>query len=553
MLLIFVISTKNQNMSFDSYPTSRTQRLIAAYGINQNITFQSSSKRVPFNTRQKIYMDLSKNQLSPKRNFKQVSNRKPPLAQIPELPIKDLTNQSMNLSSSSKRVFESLLSHRASKPINISFNTPTNSSGTLKKNGFSTQRAFKISMQDINFPISAHECLKLLSQFLTDQERAEILEYQEIYYVGDEVSKLKNFNKKYDDEKGNYKISIGDHIAYRYEIIERLGKGSFGQVIKCIDHKSGEIIALKIIKNKKRFKAQGLVEVKVLNLLNIHDKEDNANIVRMKDSFSFRSHLCLTFELLSLNLYEFLKLNSLEGLSSSLVRRFAIQILESLKYIKSLSVIHCDLKPENILLKSPTQSAIKLIDFGSSCLANERIYTYIQSRFYRAPEIMLGIPYTHGIDMWSFGCIIAELYTGHPLFPGESEHEQMARIMEVLGLPPQNLLELSSRKGIFFDEEGDPYIVPNSKGKVRYPGATPLQSRIGLHDNGFLEFLERSLQWDPEVRMTPEEALNHPWILQSNKNGLANKSRPVSNRRKGRSFLSEDFTSSTFRMNVSNC
>ncbi len=84
-------------------------------------------------------------------------------------------------------------------------------------------------------------------------------------------------------------------------------------------------------------------------------------------------------------------------------------------------MIHCDLKPENILLKQANKSGIKIIDFGSSCLWNQRIYTYIQSRFYRAPEIILGIPYTCAIDMWSFGCILAELYSGYPLFPGESE------------------------------------------------------------------------------------------------------------------------------------
>lgn len=93
--------------------------------------------------------------------------------------------------------------------------------------------------------------------------------------------------------------------------------------------------------------------------------------------------------------------------------------------------MHCDLKPENILLKHENKSGIKVIDFGSSCFVGQRIYTYIQSRFYRAPEVILGIPYTSAIDMWSFGCIISELYAGFPLFPGESEQEQLAYIMEI--------------------------------------------------------------------------------------------------------------------------
>ena len=128
-------------------------------------------------------------------------------------------------------------------------------------------------------------------------------------------------------------------------------------------------------------------------------------------------------------------------MSLSLIRRFAIQILQALKYLKDESIIHCDLKPENILLKSPDKSGIKVIDFGSSCFKDERIYTYIQSRFYRAPEIVLGIPYTTAIDMWSFGCILIELFTGFPIFPGENEMEQLSMIMEVRGIPPDSVLE----------------------------------------------------------------------------------------------------------------
>ena len=100
------------------------------------------------------------------------------------------------------------------------------------------------------------------------------------------------------------------------------------------------------------------------------------------------------------------------------------------------------MKPENILFQKKNSSLIKLIDFGSSCFSDEKIYTYIQSRFYRAPETMLAIEYTTAIDMWSFGCILAELYTGFPMFPGESEPEQMGLIMEINGLPPREMLEV---------------------------------------------------------------------------------------------------------------
>ena len=88
------------------------------------------------------------------------------------------------------------------------------------------------------------------------------------------------------------------------------------------------------------------------------------------------------------------------------------------RFLAQHQLIHCDLKPENILLMQPQRSAIKVIDFGSSCFVNERMYTYVQSRFYRSPEVIMGLPYGCEIDMWSFGCILAELYMGYPLFPG---------------------------------------------------------------------------------------------------------------------------------------
>lgn len=137
------------------------------------------------------------------------------------------------------------------------------------------------------------------------------------------------------------------------------------------------------------------------------------------------------FDLLGMNLYELIKANDYQGVSLGLIRRFAVQILTALRFMSRHKIIHCDLKPENILLRKPNKSGIKVIDVGSSCFENERIYTYIQSRFYRAPEIILGMSYGLPIDMWSFGCILAELYTGYPLFPGENEAEQLACIMEV--------------------------------------------------------------------------------------------------------------------------
>lgn len=145
----------------------------------------------------------------------------------------------------------------------------------------------------------------------------------------------------------------------------------------------------------------------------------------MTSYFVHCNHLCIVFELLSCSLYDLIKRS--KSLSLPLIRKFAYQLLNSLYFlsIEGTDVIHSDLKPENILLRDSNRSGIKIIDFGSSCRSREQIFTYIQSRFYRAPEIILGMEYSHSIDMWSLGCILVELHTGDPLFPGENEIDQV--------------------------------------------------------------------------------------------------------------------------------
>lgn len=151
------------------------------------------------------------------------------------------------------------------------------------------------------------------------------------------------------------------------------------------------------------------------------------------------------------------------------------------------------------------------------------------------------------IDMWSFGCILAELYTGYPLFPGENEVEQLACIMEIFGLPSQSLLGEAQRRKLFFgklnhsfpgfncsplacfqrwhtiicfvlhvcaDSKGNPRCITNSKGRKRRPGTKDLPAAVKTTDAQFLDFLCRCLEWDPSRRMTPEEALQHEWILE---------------------------------------
>jgi len=155
------------------------------------------------------------------------------------------------------------------------------------------------------------------------------------------------------------------------------------------------------------------------------------------------------------NLYELIKQNQFRGLSTTLVRVFAQQLLNGLSLLNKARLIHCDLKPENILLKNLESPIIKIIDFGSACDERQTVYTYIQSRFYRSPEVLLGLPYSSAIDMWSLGCIVVELFLGLPLFPGSSEYNQVSRIVEMLGNPPNWMLEMGKQSGEFFEKRHD--------------------------------------------------------------------------------------------------
>ncbi|PWN25818.1 kinase-like protein, partial [Jaminaea rosea] len=365
---------------------------------------------------------------------------------------------------------------------------------------------------------SPRQAEALYGNQLSEFEAKEMFQYQEIYYVGNPRSKImatpdkSSSNHGYDDERGDYIVVDRDHLAYRYEIVGTLGRGSFGQVLQCKDHKTGRSVAIKLIRNKKRFHHQALVEVKILQNLVQWDPDEQYNVIKMTDSFYFRNHLCISMELLSINLYELIKANSFAGFTTGLIRRFSSQVLLSLVLMKHHRVVHCDLKPENILLKHPRKSAIKVIDFGSSCFEHEKVYTYIQSRFYRSPEVILGMNYHTAIDIWSLGCILAELYTGYPLFPGENEQEQLSCIMEVLGVPDRYLVDRSSRKKLFFDSTGSPRPYVSNKGKRRRAGTRTLGQALKCGDELFLDFLARCLVWDPERRIKPEAALRHAWI-----------------------------------------
>lgn len=357
------------------------------------------------------------------------------------------------------------------------------------------------------------------SHRLNIYERGEILDYRNVYFCGKPgIKKISGDirhainNYGFDDSNGDYHVVPGDHIAYRYEILGVLGKGSFGKVLKCVDHKTGKLVAVKLIINRKRFHIQALVEADILRVLSQWDPQDRYHLVRYTSHFNFREHLCISTELLGVNLYELIKLNKFKGLPLKLVRHFTKQILDGLRFLDYKEIIHCDLKPENILLSDPNRGLIKIIDFGSSCYESEKVYTYIQSRFYRSPEVILGMVYNQRIDVWSLGCIVAELITGHPLFMGENEQEQIACIMEIFGVPEKSMIAQCSRRKLFFDSVGNPRPYTSSKNVTRYPGVKSLKKALKNNNDLLIDFLSQCLIWNPRNRMAPYQGLRHEFI-----------------------------------------
>lgn len=334
-------------------------------------------------------------------------------------------------------------------------------------------------------------------------------------------------------------------MTYQYEVLEFLGRGTFGQVVKCWKKGTNEIVAIKILKNHPSYARQGQIEVSILSRLS-QENADEFNFVRAYECFQHKNHTCLVFEMLEQNLYDFLKQNKFSPLPLKYIRPILQQVLTALLKLKQLGLIHADLKPENIMLVDPVRQPyrVKVIDFGSASHVSKAVCnTYLQSRYYRAPEIILGLPFCEAIDMWSLGCVVAELFLGWPLYPGSSEYDQIRYISQTQGLPTEHMLNNASKTTKFFyrdmdstypfwrlktpeeheaetgikSKEARKYIFNclDDIGQVNVPtdleGGQLLAEKVDRKE--FIDLLKRMLTMDQvERRTTPGEALNHPFV-----------------------------------------
>jgi serine/threonine protein kinase len=323
-------------------------------------------------------------------------------------------------------------------------------------------------------------------------------------------------------------------------------------------------VCLKVIKNTKDFFDQSLDEIKILELLRQTGKCQQNHIIEMKSFFYHREHLIIVTELLRQNLFEFGKfiLDHDEEPYFTLPRLAFItrQCLIALRFVHNLGLVHSDVKPENILLGSYSRAQVKLIDFGSSCYLTDRQSSYIQSRSYRAPEVVLGLPYDGKIDVWSLGCVVAEMLTGEVTFQNDSIVSMLSRIEAICGPFPRHMTAQGRQSCRFFtkcgllfekvkasgddgqktpdgseDEDDDESDSGGRSGRgvfdIFQPKVTTISSRMGfaadLHDRYlsgaplsfseerqavFVDFVKKLLTIDPDSRPSASEALKHSWM-----------------------------------------
>jgi len=286
----------------------------------------------------------------------------------------------------------------------------------------------------------------------------------------------------------------------KYDILGVVGEGAYGVVLKCRNKENGEIVAIKKFKESEEddnVKKSILREVKILRSLK-HD-----NVVHLKEAFRRKGKLYLVFEYVEKNLLEVLEQKN-NGLDAEDVRRYIFQMCLAIDYCHKNKIIHRDIKPENLLVN--TDKSLKLCDFGFARFLSQKtsdLTDYVATRWYRAPELVLSTSdYSYPVDMWAIGCILGEITDGQPLFPGESEIDQLFVIQKVLGPLTADQMELCQKNPRFIG--------------VKFPDITKPETLekkyLGKLSKKALAFMKVCLKMDPADRISASEALQHPYF-----------------------------------------
>jgi len=336
-----------------------------------------------------------------------------------------------------------------------------------------------------------------------------------------------------DDKEGYYRFRLGDMLNNRYSVFAFQGRGVFSTVLRVRDTAYGNReLVIKILRHQETMKDSGLRELEFLKTLAAKDPENKKHCVRMMATFEHRGHLCLVFEALHMNLREVVKKLGGQGLNIKAVRSFAKQMFTGLRHLKKCNILHGDIKPDNILVNS-TMQQVKICDLGSAGLIDKcDITPYLVSRYYRPPEVILGMQYNEAVDMWSIGCVLYELYTGKILFNGNDNNEMIQMCMEFKGPFPGKKL----RKAQFYEKyftsdllfkkkNVDPLTkaIMTTKTKIVKPTKDLYKTMKGyLHSDSsdyekqklqqLADLLEKMFILDYERRISVDQALYHPFL-----------------------------------------
>ena len=381
----------------------------------------------------------------------------------------------------------------------------------------------------------------IVQESLTDYEKVEIKDFENIYFVGDKESKLdlsyEDFisNKGvFLDDKKRYRISLNDHLNYRYEILTQLGKGAYGNVVKVFDHKENEFRAIKIFKyfyyyTEKRNQELFNVELDCLNKLKELDDESKNYFVTHLENFKFRSHNFVVFRLHGKNLAKdrYKVYNSSPDNKLTIIR----DMFSGLEFLAKNKIIHCDLKPENILFKNGEKDCFNVLicDFGLSKILgpNEEFIQpgeLLQTRWYRSPEVFFKIPFDEKIDIWSAGCIIYELIEDKPMFKFNKDKELLIFHHYILGTPSQDFIHKYSsckchytsinrcgKSGLIRPKlirvQEKPYIPGNGKDRLDKFFEQNLENYENKVNYHLIRLVYLCLDYDPDTRISATKAL----------------------------------------------
>lgn len=297
---------------------------------------------------------------------------------------------------------------------------------------------------------------------------------------------------------------IEAHVLKKYEILQKLGKGAYGIVWKAIDKRTKEVVALK--KNFDAFQNATDAQRTFREVIFLQELAGHENIIRLQNAIRAENDrdIYLVFDFMDTDLHAVIRANILEDVHKQYI---IYQLLKCLKYMHSAQLLHRDLKPANLLLNS--ECHMKVADFGLARSLDTKdpdqqplLTDYVATRWYRAPEILLGSnKYTKGADMWSMGCILAELLLGKPVFPGTSTLNQLDRVMEVTGRPNQ--------------EDVDSIQSPLAQTMLEsLPPTKPKKMRdmFPTASEEALDLLKNLLVFNPTKRLTADQALKHPYV-----------------------------------------